>query len=64
MSEIKSKSPRTVEVKLLIPYAIITVMIIGLAGTIFGYNLHIEAANKAKADAREMVTSLVPKEQK
>lgn len=63
MSDIKTKQPRTVEVKVLVPYAIILVMLVALAGVITGWNVRGDQETKTKAAAAEMVTSLTPKKE-
>lgn len=57
------KQPKTVQLKsvlLIVPYIVLAFAFVGL---MMGWNLHEQAVNQAKADAKEMVTSL-SKEQK
>lgn len=52
------KEPRTVEVKLLVPYAIIAVMAVAIAGLVTGWMLKTNDMNRVQAEAHNMVTSL------
>lgn len=46
--ETTTKQPRTVEVKLLVPYAVIALMIVGIVGIIAGWNLYATQTGNMK----------------
>lgn len=52
------KQPRTVEIKLLVPYAIITVMIVATASLIAGWTLRSNDIDRVHTEAKSLVTSL------
>lgn len=61
MKEIKEptlKQPKTVQVKLLVPYAIIAIMVIGFMGVVGGWTLRSETENATRAEATKLVESL------
>lgn len=63
MSDVK-KAPKTIEVKVLVPYAIIAFMVTAVAFTIVGWAITMNQQNYIKSEAANMVTSLSPKVQK
>lgn len=52
------KSPKTVQVKMLVPYGIIVIAIVAVTGLITGWTLRSDDMNRVQAEAHEMVTSL------
>lgn len=49
------KTAKTVEIKLLVPWAIITIMLIAVAGLITGWTLRSNDYGRVKAEAAHMV---------
>lgn len=53
-----TKTPKTVQVKLLVPYAIILVMIVALAGLVTGWTLRSDYYSDVKAEVSSQVSEL------
>ncbi len=53
----ESKKPKTVEVKMLVPYAIIVAAIVAVGFFITGFHVSQRYNEQVKADATNMVTS-------
>jgi Tfp pilus assembly protein FimT len=53
-----TKEPRTVQVKLLVPYAIIVIMAVLAAGVISGWFMRSEQLGQVQREAAELVSQL------
>lgn len=58
MSDKKVKAPRTVEVKLLIPYGVLIIAAVAVVSLITGWNIRSENMNQVKAEAASMVSTM------
>lgn len=55
---VKFTNSKTVEVKLLVPYVLITIVVCAFMGVVTGWNLREEMSGKVKAEAASIVGSM------
>lgn len=55
------KEPRTVQVKLLVPYALLVVLFVAIASVITGWFVHANYTGNVQEAAASMVANLQPK---